>query len=151
MSVTPARLLLVRFTLVGTLALSVTILAACGPDLGPPAQAVQDLLELRSDRSEDASAYAEYVASVDLAQELAAAAVEESTSATPPTPGWDTPYVASETSATARVVVVWDPDDRFEGWPVATIFLTESVDGRWLTMDAEAIEDEADVPEAPVE
>jgi hypothetical protein len=137
---------ILRFMLVGAVLAMASLLVACGPELAPPAQSVNDLLELRADRSQDASAYAEYVASPELAQELAAAAEEESTSPTPPTPAWEDPYVALETSSTARVVVVWKSDDRFEEWPVATVFITESVDGMWRTADAELIEDEADIP-----
>jgi hypothetical protein len=33
------------------------------------------------------------------------------------------------TADSPSVVVVWESDDRFEEWPVATVFITEAVDG----------------------
>jgi len=140
---------LTRLAIVLAALLAVILLVACAPELPAPAASVQELLEIRADRSQDASAYAEYVVSPELAEELALAAIEESASPDPPTPNWSAPYVSTETSSTANVVVVWDADDRFEEWPVATIFKAELVDGRWVTVDAEIVESEDEIPERP--
>lgn len=121
--------------------------------LDPPAQAVHSLLELRYDRSTDASAYAEYV-SPELATELARASQEE-TSATPPTPQWETPYVSAEgsqtveASATADVVVVWKDRSDYPDWPRATIFsMSLFDDGRWIASDARTLGETETVPPA---
>lgn len=149
----------------GLSSIAVIVLAAClvsalvgcnekaATTLDPPAQAVQSLLELRYERSTDASAYAEYV-SPDLATELARASDEE-TSTTPPTPEWETPYVSAEGSATAEasatadVVVVWKDRTDYPEWPQATVFSVSLIDGgRWLASDARTIGETETVPPA---
>ncbi|PKQ29276.1 MAG: hypothetical protein CVT60_06195 [Actinobacteria bacterium HGW-Actinobacteria-10] len=132
-------------------------LAGCAadsePTLDPPAQAVDSLLELRHERSTDASAYAEYV-SEELAIELARAS-EAETSTTPPTPEWEPPYVSAEGSATAEasatadVVVVWKDRDDYPEWPPATIFSMSLIDdGRWIASDARTLGETETVPPA---
>jgi hypothetical protein len=140
----PLRVVRIAFCLVVAIALA--SLTACSDPLEPPAAAVQELLEVRADRSTEVEDYAPFVVSSELASSLAQAAVDESLSADPPTPGWEAPYVAVETSATADVVVVWESDSRFEEWPVATVFSVEFVEETWVVADAELIEDEANVP-----
>lgn len=121
--------------------------------LEPPAKAVDSLLELRYERSTDASAYAEYV-SPELAAELARASKEE-TSSTPPTPLWEPPYVSAEGSATAEasatadVVVVWKNRDDYPEWPPATVFSMSLIEGdRWVASDARTVGETETVPPA---
>lgn len=131
-------------------------LVGCGEKtatLDPPAKAVQSLLELRYERSTDASAYAQYV-SPELATELASASKEE-TPTTPPTPEWETPYVSTEgsatteASATADVVVVWKNRSDYPEWPQATIFSMSLIDdGRWFAIDARTVGETETVPPA---
>ncbi|MDZ4178392.1 MAG: hypothetical protein U1E29_04045 [Coriobacteriia bacterium] len=124
-------------------------LAACAAEparLDPPAQVIQSLLELRAQRSTEASAYAEYVAGENVARELAQAAVEETTGVTP-TPDWESPYVSEQTSATADVVVVWKEPQDWADWPTATIFkLSLLDDGRWVAVDAAGVNEGEEVP-----
>ena len=110
-----------------------------------PVSAIESLLQLRYERSTDASAYAELIAEPELAIQLAQASAEES-SDVPPTPEWDTPYVSVIKGTTAQVVVVWKARDEFEGFPPATRFDLEKLDGAWKTVDAQSIEDTASIP-----
>ncbi len=114
--------------------------------LDPPARAVQDLLDLRTERSADASAYAEYLLDPDVARELAAADAEETSSTASPTPAWEEPYVADTESDRVEVVVVWVPDGDHPDWPFATVFVMEDDAGLWKAADAEALADEEGVP-----
>lgn len=145
----------IRFVvLVLGVALALLALAGCGAkeptvELDPPARAVQELLELRYERSTDASAYAEYLSTPELAQELARAS-EEETSDVPPTPEWEPPYVSVEASSTAEVVVVWKDRSEHEEWPPATIFSMELLDERWAAVDARTLDETETVP-LPVE
>ncbi|MDH4140834.1 MAG: hypothetical protein OEV43_09725 [Coriobacteriia bacterium] len=118
--------------------------------LAPQAQVVQDLLQLRKERSQDASAYAQYLQSDELAVQLAESARIESQDATgPPVPDWETPYVSEEAPASADVVVVWVEPGSYPDWPRATVFVTVLVDGTWVISDAEAIEGTQTVPPKP--
>ena len=112
------------------------------PPLAPPAQAVQEVLELRRDRSSDASAYAEYFVSVDLAQMLAAdatASAPATGTAGSPIPDWEPPYVSALASDTADVVVRWKPDAAFPSWAPATVFNLELLREAWKIADAQEI------------
>ena len=155
------RLSLVSLLLVVALVAALPALGACGSkdaELDPPAQAIQSLLELRYERSTDASAYAEYLSTPDLAAELARAS-EEETSEAPPTPEWETPYVSAEGSVTpeasstaspvptADVVVVWKDRSDYPEWPPATVFaLSQLEDGRWVADDARTIGETETIP-----
>ncbi len=112
--------------------------------LDPPAASIQELLELRAERSTDASAYAEYFASVEVAQALAESAVEETQG--PLIPEWDAPYVSQEESASADVVVVWRDLEDWPDWPVATVFRMTLLDDRWVAVDATGVEGTATPP-----
>ncbi len=138
-----------RFVAALSLALATVIISGgCvgkGEPLDPPAQAIQSLLELRAERSTDASAYAEFFAEPDVAVELARATAEE-TAGVDPMPDWDAPYVSAESSSAADVVIVWRDLDDWPDWPVATVFQMRLVDGRWVAIDAEAVEGTATPP-----
>ncbi|MDP2234128.1 MAG: hypothetical protein Q8K89_10865 [Actinomycetota bacterium] len=110
-----------------------------------PVSAIESLLQLRYERSTDASAYAELISEPELAIQLAQASAEES-SAVPPTPEWDTPYLSMTNGTTAQVVVVWKARDGFAGFPPATRFDLEELDGVWKTVDAQSIEDTESIP-----
>jgi hypothetical protein len=134
-----------RAIIVGILAavaLAVVAIAAwraMNPPLPAPAQAVQSLLELRRDRSTDASAYARYFAEPDLALALAQAAsstAEATSSAFSPIPQWKPLYVSAQASGTADVVVVWKPSPRFKQWARATVFRVEETSGLWKIVNA---------------
>lgn len=129
------------------------MLSACArtepaTELAPPAAAVDALLSLRAERSQDASAYAQYLMDPALAIDLARAAAEE-TSTLPPTPDWEEPYVSSETSSTAQVVVVWGDRAQYPDWPAANVFLMEFLNGRWVVADAQSVADTQTVPPRP--
>lgn len=110
-----------------------------------PVSSIESLLQLRYERSTDASAYAELIAEPELAIQLAQSSAEESSDA-PPTPQWDTPYLSMTTDTTAQVVVVWKTRAKFEGFPPATRFDLENLDGVWKTVDAQSIEDTENIP-----
>lgn len=137
---------------VAALFLALSTLIASGGCVGgskalePPAQAIQSLLELRAERSTDASAYAEFLSEPEVAVELARIAAEE-TPGVEPIPDWDTPYVSAESSSAADVVVVWRAaSEDWPDWPVATIFKMQLVDDRWVARDAETVEGTAPPP-----
>ena len=137
-----------KWLILGIISVAVVALAmaalffrlAATPTLPAPAQAVQDLLELRRNRSTDASAYAQYFESVDVANSLAqdASATAETTAATRPSiPEWEPPYLSAQASNTADVVVVWVSDRRFKEWAKATVFNTKRMSGLWKIVDAQ--------------
>lgn len=132
-TVTRVLVLLVAVALAGTI-------SACAPRSAEPASTpvtgVERLLELRAERSTDASAYAEVVADPQLAFELVSSARAESEATSSPTPRWEPPYESSLTAEEAQVVVVWVPDDEHAGWPAATVFTMRLVDGDWRAADA---------------
>lgn len=117
------------------LSLSVTgCTGGTGPEPHPAVAAVTHLLELRRDDVRDADAYAPYFEDEGMAETLAAPG--EVTTGTPRVPPFQTPYLSAETTSTADVAVVWEPDDAFEGWTPVTVFRTERVDGAWRVIDA---------------
>ncbi len=135
---------------VGLIAAAIVLLRSPGEPLSPPAQSVQDLLELRRGRSQDASAYAKYLDNDSLATQFADLARTESEIATrPPTPAWETPYVSSESSTSAEVIVVWRDSEAYADWPKATVFTMTRSEGLWRVSDAETIEGTATVPSRP--
>ena len=136
---------------VAALLLATALLVGCSqePELDPPAQAVQGLLELRAERSTDASAYAEYVRDPAFAVTLAQSAEEEADAENPPIPDWQAPFASTDVTETAEVIVVWEDTDDYTDWPVATTFMVETLDGRWIVADAFPVEDEGDIPEKP--
>lgn len=138
--------------LAAALVVATLVAAGCTPavqtQLEPPAQAVDELLTLRAERSTDASAYAEYLREPALAEDLARAATEE-TSTQRPTPEWEDPYVSDPTSNTADVVVIWKDRTDYPDWPAANIFLMELFEGRWVVNDADVVTDTATLPPRP--
>lgn len=110
-----------------------------------PASSVDALLLLRQERSTDASAYAQYVAAPETAAELARSSAEETVGAAP-TPAWEPPYVSAQSESTATVIVVWKSREAYPGFPVATEWSLERIDGRWRATDARAIEETAGIP-----
>ncbi|MDO8986825.1 MAG: hypothetical protein Q7V14_01195 [Coriobacteriia bacterium] len=110
-----------------------------------PVSSIESLLQLRYERSTDASAYAELISEPELAIQLAQASAEESSQA-PPTPEWDTPYISVTKGTTAQVIVVWKSRDKFVGFPPATRFDLEKLDGVWKTVDAQSIDQTESIP-----
>lgn len=113
-----------------------------GSPLPAPAQTVESVLELRYDRSTDASAYAPYFEEVSVAEALAqdaSSTVEATSSAQPPIPRWERPYLSALDTGTADVVVVWKSDSRFEEWATATIFKMKKLSGLWKIADAQEL------------
>jgi len=144
-----------RFGFLGSVALLMVTLSltGCGSEdatdvetLDPPAAAVESLLNLRYERSTDASAYAEFLEDPTLAFELAEIALEESQSVLPPTPAWETPYVSVLEDDVADVIVVWVEPEAFgataDEWPAANVFKMTLADESWLTGDAFPLTDE---------
>lgn len=143
-----ASLALRRFRRPGVAALlavgmtaAVVLLASCGgtdelsyAESHPAARAVEAVLELRAEDVRDVDAYVPYFESSEVATALAEAS--DVPTGTPRVPGWKTPYVSAETSTTADVVVVWKETAEFPGWPVANVFSTRLLDGRWVVVDA---------------
>ncbi len=127
--------------LTATLVLVVMYRTALTP-LSPPAEVVHNVLELRSERSSDASAYAEYFSEVSIAVLLA----QDATASVPATasrdaaiPAWERPYVSAQTSSTADVVVKWKPNSDFKDWAKATLFKLEKRASAWKVIDAEEL------------
>ena len=124
---------------VATVAILLVALALAGCAAGEasgPSAVVQKALELRRDRVSDAKGYTPLFADPDIAAQLA----KDSKAATQaPIPEWSTPYVSSEASSTAEVVVVWKPttEPRFKGWPKATVFSLEQTRSVWVIVDAQ--------------
>lgn len=147
---TPRAFSMLALICMALLALLVVSGCSAGSDdeLTAPEQAVQSLLELRAERSTDASAYAEFLKDPGLGVDLANASEAElsADSTITPTPEWETPYVSKEASSTARVVVVWIADDDHPDWPPATVFEVVLVDGRWVAGDALAVEPDGEIP-----
>lgn len=136
-----------RFTaiLLGSCVIAASLLLGAGcsrlapVSLPAPAEAVDSLLRLRWDESTDASAYATYLKSADLARQLAddASATAEVTSTPhPPIPKWKAPYVSASGDSSASVVVVWEPTARIKKWPKATVFKLELMGRAWKVVDA---------------
>ncbi|MBN2248123.1 MAG: hypothetical protein JW733_05440 [Coriobacteriia bacterium] len=114
------------------------LLAACsgggGPLPHPAVTAVSELLELRRSDARDAAAYEPYLSDPALAEALAAPSDEPT--GTPRVPTYRAPYLSAESTSTADVAVVWEPDGAFPDWTPVTVFSTELTDGRWVVTDA---------------
>lgn len=125
-------------------------IGGCSPDAvqqeSSPVETVERLLELRADRSTEASAYAEVVVDPQVALDLASSAEAEAEATTTPTPAWEPPYEASREAATASVVVRWVPDADHPDWPVATTFTVDLARGVWRVSDAVEVFSATDVP-----
>lgn len=105
-----------------------------GPLPHPAVTAVSELLELRRDDARDPAAYVPYFADPSLAEALAAPSDEPT--GTPRVPPYQPPYLSAESTSTAEVAVIWEPDDDFPDWMPVTVFATQFVDGTWLIVDA---------------
>lgn len=120
------------------LAASSFLVTACDGEeralLAPPAAAVQSLLELRAAHSTDATAYARYIESTEVAGVLAADA--EDKKGKDSVPEWETPSLEESSDTTAAVLVVWKPSDAFTDWPESTTFLMKKAGDRWVLIDA---------------
>lgn len=128
-----------RSTLLIIVLLAVSaVLAACsgggGPLPHPAVTAVSELLELRRTDVRDVDAYAPYFEDTELAEALAAPS--ESPTGTPRVPPYRPPYLSVESTSTAEVAVVWEPDEQFADWTPVTVFSTRLVDGAWRIIDA---------------
>ena len=80
-------------------------MAGCAKELPPPAEAIQSVLELRSENSTDVAEYARYFEQSELASALAEDAATRQDKS--PVPEWETPTVKSSTDTSAVVVVTW--------------------------------------------
>ncbi len=140
--------------LVASCALVVWAVVGCAPTTpevaGSPVDSVERLLELRAERSTDASAYAEVLVDPQVALDFAASAEAEQEATTTPTPEWETPYESSRETTAASVVVVWIPDANHADWPVATVFEVQLLEGTWRAADAAPVASADEIP-APVE
>jgi hypothetical protein len=126
--------------LVAAAAVAVGAWALRSESLAPPARVVDAMLELRHERSNDASAYAMYFADTDVAEALAADSVaSEGTSSgqAAAIPRWERPYVSALNSQAADVVVIWIRNGSFENWARATVFKLETRDSAWKIVDAQ--------------
>lgn len=135
-----------RWVAAGLLVLVAVLVSACAPS-GPAyrhgaARAIDNLLELRVQGSRDASAYADYFVS----PELATALVEGTTAATgtAAVPEWEPPYVSAVGTGTVDVMVKWTASDKFPDWPDATVFVMSQSGGHWRVTDA--VEPEKPLP-----
>jgi len=105
-----------------------------GPQPHPAVTAVSELLELRRADVRDPAAYEPYVGNPELAAALADGSIEPT--GTPRVPPYRPPYLSAESTSTADVAVVWEPDDAFPGWTPVAVFSTVLEDGRWVVVDA---------------
>jgi hypothetical protein len=118
------------------LVLALFVAGCCAAAPSGPAGVVQQALELRRDRVSDAKRYDALFADATIGAQLA----KDSEAATvSPLPTWSPPYVSEESSAAAKVVVLWSPptEPRVKDWPKATIFALQLTKGAWLIVDAE--------------
>jgi hypothetical protein len=102
--------------------------------LEPPAQAVQQLLELRSVNATDRAEYLRYVESTSVAAALAADSIARKNNS--PVPEWETPQVTESGTSTAEVKVIWKPSEQFKDWPASTMFGLTKGDAGWRVVDA---------------
>ena len=118
--------------------LALALLTACsgsgGPLPHPAVTAVSELLERRRADARDPAAYEPYVGDPELAAALAGGSTEPT--GTPRVPPYRNPYLSAESTSTADVAVVWEPDAAFDGWAAVTVFSTALEDGRWVVVDA---------------
>lgn len=124
--------------IIATLLAVSAALTACsgggGPLPHPAVTAVSELLELRRDDVREVDAYAKYFEDASLPEALAAPS--DVPTGTPRVPPYQTPYLAAESTSTAEVAVVWEPDDAFADWPSVTVFRARISDGAWRIVDA---------------
>lgn len=113
--------------------------------MNPAARTIERLLEVRAEASADASAYAGFFSSPSLALALASDE-EEREDDRSPIPKWREPYASALATPSARVVVRWKKERRFEDWPVATVFGLTYVNGRWLIEDASTVAQGGEIP-----
>jgi hypothetical protein len=112
------------------------MLAACGTEpLPEPARVVDELLTTRSSGSTDPADYARYLESTAVAEALAEDAATR-TETLPPTPEWERPVVASQTTDAAQVDVRWRLTSDFPDWLEVTRFVLKRSDDTWLIVDA---------------
>lgn len=127
-----------RSALLAALFALALLLAACsgggGPLPHPAVTAVSELLELRRADVRDPAAYEPYVGDPELAAALADGSIEPT--GTPRVPPYRPPYLSAESTSTADVAVVWEPDDAFPGWTPVAVFSTVLEDGQWVVVDA---------------
>ncbi len=120
------------------IALAVPLVAGCsgggGPLPHPAVTAVGGLLELRRADARDPAAYELYVGDSELAAALAGGSTEPT--GTPRVPPYRAPYLSAESTSTADVAVVWEPDAAFPGWAAVTVFSAALEGGRWVVVDA---------------
>lgn len=140
------RLLVVVGLLIIVAAIAAAVFALRTPSVPEQAEPVQKLLELRQERSVDTSAYAEVVASRDVAEALVSDVTTEN-AATSPIPDWETPYLSAKEATAADVAVVWKKSAQFKDWSKVTVFKVGRLKGRWVVIDA----DETSKAPEPVE
>ncbi len=128
------RLSPLAITLFAALALLTACSGSGGPQPHPAVTAVSELLELRRTDVRDPAAYEPYFEDAALAEALAAPGEEPT--GTPRVPPFRPPYLSAESTSTAGVAVIWEPDDDFPDWPAVTVFQTQFADGRWVVTDA---------------
>ncbi len=102
----------------------------------PAALVVDEALGLRRDLENDPSRLAPYFMDSAVATELADSARNAQAS---PIPGWQMPYASKVGSSSADVVVIWDEDPAYAGWPAAHVFSLAEVHGRWVISDAREV------------
>ena len=109
---------------------------------------MQSLLELRSSLATDPAEYASFV-ETPMAEALATDSVSRAASQTAPIPEWNTPERTEETTATAKVTVVWKASKEFTNWAKKTVFDLRKTGGRWLVLDANTVTGSSDATTAP--
>jgi len=140
-----------RIAVMASLLLLAAALVGCGtsaPKKGSPEAAVQSLLELRSSLATDPAEYASLV-ETPMAEALATDSVSRVASQTAPIPEWKTPERTEETTATAKVTVVWKSSKEFANWAKETVFDLRKTGGRWIVIDANAVTGSSDTTAAP--
>ena len=128
-----------RRKLGAALLLAAVVLSACAPwaETHPAAKTVARALQLRSERSRDASAFSELFTDPTVGSALASQAASGTGD---PLPAHDSPYVSAAETSGADVIVVWHPAKDEKGWPPATIFKVRLAEGQWRIADALPLE-----------
>lgn len=140
-----------RITVMALMLLLAAALVGCAesaPKKGSPEATVQSLLELRSSLATDPAEYASFV-ETPMAEALATDSVSRAASQTAPIPEWKTPEGTEETTATAKVTVVWKASKEFANWAKKTVFDLRKTDGRWIVIDANTVTGSSDTTAAP--